>query len=132
MQTPKFPALLAVPCVLALLSACNSLPEQKPTQKLAVTAQPKPLVNTLPDQNRDQAFQAFIGRLRLVVAAHDVDTLASMMTTNFGYGQPPWQEGPGVFAYWDEHNIWPELQLIVKERFVPLGSKEEPYMVYFF
>ena len=121
--------LLVLPCALALLAACNSLPEEKPAQKPAATARPKPLVNTLADQNRDQAFQAFIGRLRLVIAAHDVDTLASMMTTDFGYGQPPWQEGPGVFTYFDEHNLWPELQLIVKEHFVPLGSKEEPYMV---
>ncbi len=129
MQTPKRPVLFALPCVLALLAACNSLPEQKPATKAAATAPSKPLVNTLADQNRDQAFQSFIGRLRLVVAAHDVNTLASMMTTDFGYGLQPGQEGPGVFAYWDEHNLWPELQMVIKEHFVPFGSKEEPYMV---
>ncbi len=45
--------------------------------------------------------------------------IAGMMTTNFGYHIEPGQEGDGVFAYWDQNNIWPELELVISERFVP-------------
>ena len=48
------------------------------------------------------------------------------MTTDFGYRIEPLGEGKGVFEYWDQNNVWPELELIVKERFVPNGEK---YMV---
>ena len=30
-----------------------------------------------------------------------------------------------MFAYWDQKNIWPELELVLKERFIP----NENYMV---
>lgn len=71
------------------------------------------------------AFQAFLGRLRKAVHEHDMATIASMMTADFGYRLDPPGEGQGVFAYWDENNLWPELELIMKERFVP----KEDYMV---
>ena len=56
---------------------------------------------------------------------HDTDALASMMTSDFGYRLDPPGEGDGVFAYWDQNNIWPELELVLKERFIPKGG----YMV---
>ena len=108
------------------LAGCKTTPEQAKTAKAAKTGKPKPVPTTLADQNGDQAFLSFLSRLRKVIAAHDVETLASMMTTSFGYSlepEPNGLSGPGVFAYWDEHNLWPELQMVVNERFVPSGDK---------
>ena len=97
------------------------VPETKPPAATATKKQP----TTLVDQNGDQSFQAFLGRLRAAVHAHDVETVASMMTTDFGYLYPD-GEGKGVFEYWEQNNVWPELELVLKERFVPKGDR---YMV---
>lgn len=74
-------------------------------------------------------FQAFVGRLRKAVEAHDVNTLAGMMTSNFAYvlGKTPADDrkGDGVFLYWDENGLWPELAGILSENFVKKGD----YMV---
>jgi hypothetical protein len=55
---------------------------------------------------RDVDFQAFVGRLRKAVKAHDVNTIAAMMTPGFAYvlGATPAEDrqGAGVFQYWDE------------------------------
>ena len=125
------PRLLA--CTLAgaiLLSAgCQTTPDSATadTNHPAATGKKKPSVGpNMPDQNGDQTFQAFVSRLRQAIHAHDVDTIASMMTTDFGYRIEPLGEGKGVFEYWDQNNIWPELELVIKERFVPNGEK---YMV---
>ena len=67
-------------------------------------------------------FQAFVGRLRKAVKAHDVNTLAPMMTEDFGYRLNPEESGPGVFKYWDENNLWEELDGILSEKFVPKGN----------
>ena len=79
----------------------------------------------------DVDFQAFMGRLRKAVAARDKETIKSMMTEKFGYKLPDW-EGiepenghPGVFQYWDQENLWPELEGILAEKFV----KYKGYMV---
>jgi hypothetical protein len=76
-------------------------------------------------ESGDVDFQAFLGRLRKAVAAHDKETLKSMMTENFGYKYEPKMEGiepnnigPGVFQYWDQEDLWPELQGILSEKFV--------------
>ena len=116
-------------CAGLVLCGCPKTPDEDQTKKPAVTATPKPMVNKLKDQSGDIAFQSFINRLRQVIAAHDVDTLAGMMTTDFGYVLEPPQEGAGVFKYWDENNLWPELQMTVKERFVPFGDDAHVYMV---
>ena len=118
-------------CLLAgitLVSAgCKTTPDDTADpNKPATTAKKKPPVNNMPDQNGDVAFQAFLSRLRQAIRAHDVDTIASMMTPDFGYRIEPLGEGKGVFEYWDQNNVWPELELIMKERFVPNGDK---YMV---
>ena len=123
----RFRSLLL--CVGLLLGGCNTTPDADQTKKAAATTTPKPMVNKLKDQSGDIAFESFISRLRQVVAAHDVNTLASMMTTDFGYVLEPPQEGDGVFKYWDEHNLWPELEMTVKERFVPFGDDAHVYMV---
>jgi hypothetical protein len=76
-------------------------------------------------ENTDVDFDAFVSRLRKAVAAHDVNTLAPMMTSDFGYSLNPERSGEGVFQYWDENNLWPELEGILSEKFV----KKEDYMV---
>ena len=80
----------------------------------------------------DVDLQAFVGRLRKAVAKRDVETIKSMMTPTFGYKYEPKMEGiepnatgPGVFQYWDQENLWPELEGILSERFV----KYQGYMV---
>ena len=82
----------------------------------------KPAVNKrakadLREENADVDFQAFVGRLKKAIIAHDVNTLASMMTEDFGYvvGATTAEDrkGDGVFKYWDENNLWPELEAIV-------------------
>jgi hypothetical protein len=67
----------------------------------------------LRQENTDVDFQAFVGRLKKAISAHDVNTLASMMTEDFGYSLNPEKSGDGVFKYWDENNLWPELEAIV-------------------
>jgi hypothetical protein len=80
----------------------------------------------LRDDSSDVDFQAFVGRLRKAVSGHDVNTLATMMTTDFGYSLgPPERSGPGVFKFWDDQNLWPELDGILSEKFVKKGE----YMV---
>ena len=70
----------------------------------------------------DVDFQAFLGRLREAVAKRDVETLKSMMTDDFGYKLEPPMSGPGVFQYWEQENLWPELDGILSERFVKKGA----------
>ena len=53
----------------------------------------------------DVDFDGFISRLRKAVAAHDMNTIASMMTADFGYSLNPEKSGEGVFQYWDENNL---------------------------
>jgi hypothetical protein len=87
----------------------------------------KPTVNKradakLRDENADVDFQAFVSRLKKAVAAHDVSTLASMMTENFGYSLNPEKSGEGVFQYWEENGLWTELDAILTERFAKKGD----------
>ena len=80
---------------------------------------------SLREENADVDFQAFVGRLRKAVKAHDVNTLTSMMTEDFGYRLEPIGSGPGVFQYWDENDLWVELDGILSEKFV----RKDAYMV---
>jgi len=84
----------------------------------------KPPVS-LREENADVDFQAFVGRLRKAVKAHDVNTLTSIMTEDFGYRLEPIGSGPGVFQYWDENDLWVELDGILSEKFV----RKDAYMV---
>jgi hypothetical protein len=63
--------------------------------------------------------------LRKAVAAHDVNALAQMMTSDFGYSLKPEKSGEGVFKYWDDQNLWPEIDGILSEKFIKKGE----YMV---
>ena len=87
----------------------------------------KPTVNKrvkpeLREENSDVDFQAFVGRLKKAVLAHDVTALASMMTEHFGYSLNPEKSGDGVFKYWDDNGLWPELEGIMTERFAKKGE----------
>ena len=104
------------------LSGCQT-PSQKEKEKKA--ALKKKTKAELREESSDVDFQAFVGRLRKAVAAHDVNTLAEMMTPDFGYSLNPEKSGEGVFKYWDEQNLWPELDGILSEKFVKNGD----YMV---
>jgi hypothetical protein len=114
---------------LALLTAlaftaCPTTDSKKNSKKAAKTAK-----NPTSEENADVDFQAFVGRLRKAVKAHDVNTIAAMMTPGFAYvlGATPAEDrqGAGVFQYWDENGLWVELDGILSERFV----EKEGYMV---
>src|SRR5438552_1434466 len=101
------------------LSGCQT-PSQKEKAKKA--AQRKKTKAELREESSDVDFQAFVGRLRKAVEAHDVNTLAEMMTPDFGYSLNPEKSGEGVFKYWDEQNLWPELDGILSEKFLKKGG----------
>lgn len=118
--------------LLPLASGCKTTPEaDKPKTAAATPDKPKPkkVTTTMSDQSGDVSFQAFVGRLRQAVAAKDTHAIAGMMTNNFGYHLNPDLEGEGVFAYWDQNNVWPELQLVIRESFVPFGDVRDGFMV---
>jgi hypothetical protein len=106
-------AFLFVISALAF-GGCNSSKSKNPSKKPAVNKRAKA---DLREENNDVDFQAFVGRLKQAVSAHDVNTLAGMMTTDFGYSLNPEKSGDGVFKYWDDNNLWPELDGILTEKF---------------
>ncbi len=120
----RFACLLLV-LVLAM-SGCKSA--AKRGQKKQETEQAKKDAQTT-EVNADVDFQAFLSRLRKAVQTHDVNTLASMMTSDFAFvmGSSSEQDrkGEGVFQYWDDNGLWPELEGIILEKF----TKKEDFMV---
>ncbi|MEO7167326.1 MAG: hypothetical protein ABI787_05755 [Spartobacteria bacterium] len=106
------------------LTACPTTDPKKDSKKPATKSKP-----TVTEENSDLDFQAFANRLRKAVGAHDVNTLASMMTPDFAYvlgaTAAEDRQGAGVFQYWDENGLWVELSGILAERFVLKDS----YMV---
>lgn len=101
--------LLILSLVFCGCKSTKKKPEEKPSDKPAATAA---------QESSDVDFQAFIGRLRQAAASRDMHAMAAMMTPNFGYSLEPELSGDGVFQYWDEHGLWPELQGILSEKFV--------------
>jgi uncharacterized protein YceK len=101
------------------LGGCNSVKSQKDDKKAALSKRAKA---DLREENNDVDFQAFVGRLKKAVAARDMNTIAGMMTADFGYAINPDKSGDGVFKYWDENNLWPELDGILTERFAKKGD----------
>ena len=85
-------------CLLAFAFAftgCQT-PQQK-KEKLKRAELKKKAKANLREEGTDVDFQAFLGRLRKAVAKRDVETLKSMMTSDFGYKLDPPMAGPGVF-----------------------------------
>ncbi len=105
------------------LTACPTTNPKKDPKKAARTKQPPA------PESSEMDFQAFIGRLRKAVKAHDVNTVASMMSPDFAYvmgaTEAEDRQGAGVFQYWDENGLWVELDGILSERFVSYNG----YMV---
>jgi hypothetical protein len=105
---------------------CDLFKSKKQDKKPAVNKRAKA---DLREENTDVDFQAFVSRLKKAVAAHDANTIAGMMTPDFAYvlGRTSAEDrkGDGVFKYWDENNLWPELEGILTEKFV----KKEDFWV---
>jgi len=104
------------------LGGCNSM-DSKKKKEAAVKKRSKA---ELREENDDVDFGAFVSRLKKAVAAHDANTLASMMTADFAYvlgaTEAEDRKGDGVFKYWDENGLWTELDAILTERFVKKGE----------
>jgi hypothetical protein len=105
------------------LGGCNTPESKKKKEDAAIKKRAKA---ELREENNDTDFQAFLGRLKKAVAAHDASTLASMMTTDFAYvlgsTEAEDRKGEGVFKYWDENGLWTELDAILTERFAKKGD----------
>jgi len=99
------------------LGGCGAFGSKKDNDKKAKVDAKKRAEADLRQENNDVDFQAFVGRLKKAVSAHDVNTIAGMMTEDFGYSLNPEKSGDGVFKYWDENNLWPELEGILTEKF---------------
>ena len=110
-------SLLALAFVFA---GCET--PQKKKEKLKQAELKKKAKADLREESTDVDFQAFVGRLRKAVAKRDVETIKSMMTEDFGYKLEPAMSGPGVFQYWEQENLWPELDGVLSERFVKKGA----------
>jgi hypothetical protein len=110
--------LTALLALTLALPACQT-PEQKKEKAKKEALKKKTKADLR--ESTDVDFQAFVGRLRKAAANHDIETLKSMMTDDFGYKLEPPMSGPGVFQYWDQENLWPELNGILQERFVKKG-----------
>lgn len=115
--------LLTALLVSAFVFTGCQTPEQK-KEKMKQAALKKKAKADL-REGQDVDFQAFVGRLKKAVTNRDIATLKSMMTDDFGYKLEPPMAGPGVFQYWEQENLWPELDGILSERFVKKGN----YMV---
>ena len=102
-----------------IFTGCQT-PEQKKEKERKAALKKKAKADLREGQDVD--FQAFVGRLRKAVAKRDIETLKSMMTEDFGYKLDPALSGAGVFQYWDQENLWPELDGILSERFVKKGA----------
>jgi hypothetical protein len=101
-------------CVLLLVSVVGCHTFQTP-YKERDAAEKKPLK----DQVNDQAFQAFLGRLRIAVAKRDRAKLTTMMTSDFGYRWDNPTQAETAFDYWDKHGLWKDLEEILKQKFGP-------------
>jgi hypothetical protein len=111
--------VISLLAVSFLFPACQT-PEQK-KEKLKQAALKKKAKADLREP-QDVDFQAFVVRLRKAVSRRDTETLKSMMTDDFGYKLEPAMSGPGVFQYWEQENLWPELDGILAEKFVKKGA----------
>jgi hypothetical protein len=103
-----------------VVSGCQTPAQKK--EKLKQAELKKKAKADLREGSNDVDFQAFLGRLRKAVVKRDLETIKSMMTEDFGYKLEPPMSGAGVFQYWEQENLWPELDGILSERFVKKGA----------
>ena len=107
--------LLFLTLIFSLVLCGCETDEQKKERLSAKILEKK----SIKDQSEDHEFMAFLNRLRAAVAAKDMETIATMMPPDFLWRLEPDGTGDGVFAYWDKNNLWPQLNLILKEKFWP-------------
>ena len=112
----KHSRFLLVASLLACLVSCKTPAEREKAEKKA-EEQAREV-----DAVKDPSFKAFVGRLRKAVANKDVRTMSTMMTEDFGYSWEEGSDGYGCFKYWDDNNLWPELQRVVNTQFLPNGD----------
>src|SRR5437588_1187773 len=112
--------LLTTLLALAFVFVGCQTPQQKKEKRKQAELKKKAKVDLREEGDVD--FQAFLGRLRKAIAKRDVETIKSMMTEDFGYKLEPPMSGAGVFQYWEQENLWPELDGILSERFVKKGN----------
>ncbi|PZR76735.1 MAG: hypothetical protein DLM73_01720 [Chthoniobacterales bacterium] len=113
-------AILLLACAIGFGGCDLFKSKKKDDKKPAVNKRVKP---ELREENSEVDFQAFVSRLKQAIQAHDVNTLASMMSEDFGYSLNPVKSGDGVFKYWEENNLWPELEAIITtEKFAKKGE----------
>ena len=117
----KFSFLFLILVAALAFSGCGMFGSKKDDKKAAIDK--KRAKADLREENNDVDFQAFVSRLKKAISAHDVNTIAGMMTEDFGYSLNPEKSGEVVFKYWDENNLWPELEAIVTtEKFAKKGE----------
>ncbi len=113
--------ILASVLAVALFAGCPA------TDKKSAKAMGKKQEGMLPGRSlaSDVSFQSFVGLLRTAAAKRDMETLASMMTPDFGYRWDAAPEGETPFQYWDENQLWPELNALLSAQW----TESEGYMV---
>ena len=106
---------------LTLLVGCPAT-DKKPNK-----AKGKKQESMLPGRNQasDVSFQSFVGLLRTAAAKRDMETMAAMMTPDFGYRWDAAPEGETPFQFWDEKNLWSQLNSVLSAQW----KESEGYMV---
>jgi hypothetical protein len=105
------------------LGGCNTPESKKKKEQAEIKKRARA---DLREENNEPDFNAFIGRLKKAVAAHDAGTLTTMMVPDFAYvlgaTEAEDRKGEGVFRYWDENGLWTELDAILTEQFAKKGE----------
>lgn len=102
---------------MGAFSGCLS-PEKKKEKEVKERKAMDPSGPRTAEMSQDVAFQSFLGRLRSAVAKRDRVALAGMMAPNFGYRWDPAMSGETPMEYWDQNNLWPELENVLSQTFV--------------
>ncbi len=78
-----------------------------------------------PPPGKDTSIQALLERLRVAVRKRDGAALAAEMTADFGYRWDALPQGEDFFSYWNEKQLWGELERLLGGRLVA----KENYLV---
>ncbi len=124
----SFGSAIVFSVVVLMFSACSKTVEDEPAETQVTASAGDAAGSTATPVSadvgavRDATFNAFLTKLQAASAKRDAQAMAPLMTTDFGYRIEPVGMGEGVFQHWDENNLWPELELVLKEKWVPLGN----------
>jgi len=117
----KFGFLFLILIGALAFGGCGMFGSKKEDEKKAALDKKRAKAD-LREENNDVDFQAFVSRLKQAIASRDMNTIAGMMPEDFLYAINPDRAGDGVFKYWDENNLWPELEGILTEKFAKKGD----------